>query len=58
MKMTQKKYLNFFDRRLLWIETQVAPTLKMFFALDDICGTTVMVDMIKNAKFTRKMKDI
>lgn len=43
-----------FENTLIWLSKQVAPTLKVVMKLDEINETTIIADMVKNAKLTER----
>jgi len=54
LKLTTKPEPYNYEKTLNWLERQVAPTLKIAIKLDQIKGTDIVEDMIKNANVTQK----
>ena len=52
LKLTTQPEPYTLERTLRWIDRQVAPTLKMVRDLDNAFGTTVLADMVEQAKLT------
>ncbi|MCO7128370.1 replication initiation factor domain-containing protein [Sporolactobacillus shoreicorticis] len=58
LKLTTQPEPYSFDRTLGWLQRQVAPTLKVALWLDQIKDTTVIDDMIRHAKLTKRHEKI
>lgn len=58
LKLTPQPEPYSFDRTLGWLQRQVAPTLKVALWLDQIRDTTVIDDMIRHAKLTKRHEKI
>lgn len=58
LKLTTEPKPYTFERTLIWLSRQVAPTLKLAKKLDKVNGTTIISDMITNAKLTERHNKI
>ncbi|HBH4012277.1 TPA: XRE family transcriptional regulator [Clostridioides difficile] len=58
LKLTTKPEPYDFQRTLNWLARQVAPTLQVAEKLDKQNNTTVMKDMVKNAKLTDRLEKV
>lgn len=58
LKLTTQPEPYSFERTLSWLQRQVAPTLKIALWLDQIKDTTVIDDMIRQAKLTKHHEKI
>lgn len=58
LKLTTKPEPYSFQRTLNWLSRQVAPTLKVALKLDELHNTTLIDDMVKNAKLTDRLEKI
>ena len=58
LKLTTKPEPYDFQRTLNWLSRQVAPTLQVAEKLDKQNNTTIIKDMIKNAKLTDRMEKV
>lgn len=54
VKLTIEPEPYSFDKTLKWLASQVMPTLKMAVEIDRINGTSVIADMLENAKLEKK----
>ncbi len=58
LKLTTKPEPYDFQRTLNWLSRQVAPTLQVAEKLDKQNNTTIIKDMIKNAKLTDRLEKV
>lgn len=58
LKLTTQPEPYDFNRTLNWLARQVAPTLQVAETLDKQNDTTVIRDMVKNAKLTDRLKKV
>ena len=58
LKLTTKPEPYSFQRTLNWLSRQVAPTLKVAQKLDELHNTTIIPDMVKNAKLTDRLEKV
>ena len=58
LKLTTKPEPYDFQRTLNWLSRQVAPTLQVAEKLDKQNNTTIIKDMVKNAKLTDRLKKV
>ena len=54
ISLTTKPEPYTFDKTLRWLARQVAPTWKLATKLDEVNETTVMKDMLQQAKLTKR----
>jgi phage replication initiation protein len=54
LTLTTKPEPHTFEKTLSWLARQVAPTLKLAMKLDDINKTSVIKDMIDQAKLSKR----
>lgn len=58
LKLTTQPEPYSFERTLNWLHRQVAPTLKVAMKLDEVHSTTIIKDMIDNAKLTDRLEKV
>ena len=58
LKLTTQPEPYDFNRTLNWLARQVAPTLQVAETLDKQNDTTIIRDMVKNAKLTDRLKKV
>lgn len=58
LKLTMKPEPASIEKTLNWINKQVASTLKMALTIDEIRGTTIIADIVNNAKLGDKHEKI
>ena len=58
LKLTTKPEPYDFQRTLNWLSRQVAPTLQVAEKLDKQNSTTIIKDMVKNAKLTDRLEKV
>lgn len=58
LKLTTKPEPYNFQRTLNWLARQVAPTLQVAEKLDRLNNTTIIKDMVKNAKLTDRLEKV
>lgn len=58
LKLTTKPEPYSFQRTLNWLSRQVAPTLKVAQKLDGLHNTTIIPDMVRNAKLTDRLEKV
>lgn len=58
LKLTTKPEPYDFQRTLNWLSRQVAPTLQVAEKLDKQNNTTIIKDMVKNAKLTDRLEKV
>ena len=58
LKLTTKPEPYNFQRTLNWLSRQVAPTLQVAEKLDKQNNTTIIKDMVKNAKLTDRLEKV
>lgn len=56
--LTTKPESYTFDKTLRWLARQVAPTWKLASKLDEINQTTVIKDMLDQAKLTKRHQQL
>jgi phage replication initiation protein len=58
LKLTTSPEPYSFQRTLNWLARQVAPTLKVAQKLDTLHNTTIIKDMVDNAKLTERLEKV